>query len=372
MRISIDGRASTLYRGTGIGNYTYQILKNINEIDHSNNYELYISKNSELDLNLNSNFNLNYSPEVQKSNFWNDIKAPNKISLNSDIYHTPQNGIGILEHTDIPQIITLHDIIPLKMPETVSSNYIKIFDTEMPKVLENTTGIITVSNFSKEDIHKTLNFPKDKIFVTHLAAESQYKVLDKNYCKKFLADNYNLTGDFILYVGGFSPRKNIIGLIESFSLIESMLPSDFRLVIVGHKGLSYEIYKKRAIDLNVDSKVIFTGFIEIEHMPIFYNGASMLVYPSFYEGFGLPPLEAMASGTPVVTSNITSIPEVVENAALSINPFDCDDIASAIKQILFNKEIRDDLIQKGLNQSQKYTWEKTACETINAYKKIIG
>ena len=370
MKISIDGRASTLYRGTGIGNYTYQLLNNINNIDIINEYNLFISENSELDINLNSNLRLTFSEKLMKKNFWNDIKEPNNIELDSNIYHTPQNGIGIIENIDVPQIITLHDIIPLKMRETVSDNYLKLFDTEMPKILENTSGIITVSNFSKEDIHKTLGFPRDKIFVTHLAAESQYKVLDKLVCKKFISDTYGISNDYILYVGGFSPRKNITGIIEAFSLIYSKLSKDIKLVIVGHKGISYEIYKNKAIELGIESKVIFTGFIEVNHMPAIYNAASLLVYPSFYEGFGLPPLEAMASGIPVITSNITSIPEVVENAAILINPYDSDDIASNIYNILTDEKFKNILIDKGLKQASKYNWRSTAIETILAYSKI--
>ncbi|MGL4990033.1 MAG: hypothetical protein ACRC57_02535 [Sarcina sp.] len=122
MKISIDGRASTLYRGTGIGNYTYQILKNINLIDSTNNYTIYTPNNSSLDINLNKNFEINTCKQLKQKSFWQDVRIENEISLPCDIYHTPQNGIGILKNTKIPQIITLHDIIPLKLPETVTNS----------------------------------------------------------------------------------------------------------------------------------------------------------------------------------------------------------------------------------------------------------
>lgn len=371
MKVSIDGRASTIYRGTGIGNYTYQILNNINNIDKTNDYTIYIPKDSNLDINLNSNINLEYSKKLKESNFWLDVREPNKILSPCDLYHTPQNGIGLLSETKIPQVITLHDIIPLKMPETVSDNYLKIFDKEMPKILQNISGIITVSNFSKQDIHDTLGFPKDKIFVTQLAAENQYKPLNKISSNNFIKNKYNIDSGYILYVGGFSPRKNILGLIESFSLCKSKLSEDTKLVIIGYKGASYDVYKNRALELGISSDVIFTGFIETADMPYFYNSASMLVYPSFYEGFGLPPLEAMACGTPVISSNITSIPEVLENSSIFINPSDTNDISNAIIKVANDQNLRQRLKEKGLHQSNKYCWQKTARETIDAYASTI-
>lgn len=371
MKISIDGRASTIYRGTGIGNYTYQILKNINQIDKMNDYNIYIPSNSSLDIQLGDNFKINTCTNLSKNNFWQDVGEENKILMPCDIYHTPQNGVGILKNSEIPQIITLHDIIPLKMRETVSNNYLEIFDNQMPKIMQTIDGIITVSEFSKKDIHETLGFPKEKIFVTKLASESQYKILNKNIAKKFIETTYNLKNDFILYVGGFSPRKNIIGLIEAFNLSKNKLKKDTKLVIIGYKGASYEMYKNKALSLNLENDVIFTGFIESSHMPYFYNCATMLVYPSFYEGFGLPPLEAMACGTPVICSNITSIPEVVEDGAMLINPSDITEISNSIIKLSNDENFRQDLIHKGLKQSQKYSWKKTAMETINAYTSII-
>ena len=257
------------------------------------------------------------------------------------------------------------------MPETVSDNYLKIFDTELPKILNNISGIITVSNYSKDDIHKTLGFPKEKIFVTHLAAESQYKPLDKSMCRMFLKEHYNLDDNYILYVGGFSPRKNILGLIEAFSKSVPSLSPSTKLVIIGHKGLSYENYKNRAIALGIEDKVIFTGFIPTNHMPIFYNSALMLVYPSFYEGFGLPPIEAMACGTPVISSNLTSIPEVVDNATMFVNPEDISDISQSIVKLATDSNFKNNLIQKGFNQSAKFNWHNTARETIKAYENTI-
>ena len=371
MKITIDGRASTLYRGTGIGNYTYQLLNSLNQIDILNHYNIYISQKSYLDLKLKNNFSIKFSRAFSKNNFWEDIRIPNEIDKGSNLYHLPQNGVGLLSNISTPQIITLHDIIPLKMPETVSDNYLKIFNTELPKILNNVSGIITVSNYSKDDIHKTLGFPKEKIFVTHLAAEKQYRPLNKNICKSFLKEIYRLNDDFILYVGGFSPRKNILGLIEAFSSALPSLSKTIKLVIIGRKGISYETYKNRAISLGIEDRVLFTGFIPTNHMPIFYNSASLLVYPSFYEGFGLPPLEAMACGTPVISSNTTSIPEIVEDSTILINPSDISEISNSIIEIANNLELQKKLIKQGLEQVSKFNWHKTAKKTLKAYENTL-
>ncbi|MGL4742603.1 MAG: glycosyltransferase family 4 protein [Sarcina sp.] len=371
MNISIDCRAANIYRGTGIGNYTYQLLNNINLIDTENKYNIYISENSSLDLNLKENFSLLYSNKFKENNFWENIKEPLNLLNDTNLYHTPQNGIGILENVDFPQCITLHDIIPLKMPETVSNTYLKIFNKEISKILANTNGIITVSNYSKNDIHQTLNYPLEKIFVTHLAAEKQYKVLNENLCTKILKEYYNLDPNYILYVGGFSPRKNILGLINSFELAKHSLPKNTKLIIIGQKGISYNTYQNRVNELGLENDVIFPGFIKNEHMPIFYNLAKVVVYPSFYEGFGLPPLEAMACGTPVIASNLTSIPEVLEDAALLINPYDEIALASSIKEIFSNPLLENNLIEKSLLHSNKFDWKNTAKTTLDAFYHIM-
>ncbi|ERK32178.1 glycosyltransferase family 4 protein [Clostridium intestinale] len=370
MHIGIDGRAAKWYRGTGIGTYTYQLIYNLNLVDKINDYSLFLPNNSNLD-NLNSNFKFINTVHDTQENFWEEVSLPNILKdENLDIYHVPQNGVGLPNHLDSSSIITLHDIIPLRMPETVSDRYLRIFNNDMKKIIDGVQGIITVSNFSKDDISKEFNYPKDKIFVTHLAAENIYKPMDKIKCKKFLRSNYSIDSNFMLYVGGFSPRKNITGLIEAFSLLKGIYTQDLKLVIVGKQGISYEKYKNRTIELGIEDQVIFPGFIPLEHMPIFYNACETLVYPSFYEGFGLPPLEAMACGTPVIASNCTSIPEILGNSALLINPKDVYEIMNAMYSILTNIDLKIKLTVEGIERNKIYNWNKTALDTLSAYKFI--
>lgn len=373
MKIGIDGRAAKWYRGTGIGTYTYQLLSALNSINSLNEYLLFMPKSSSCDIPFNNSFHIKNISDDNRSNFWDEVNIPNMLmDKDIELYHVPQNGVGLPENKTSPFVITLHDIIPYKMPETVGDTYLRIFNEEMPDIVKRCDGIITVSEFSKQDIAKAFNFPKDKIFVTHLAAEAIYFPMDREFCRTEIKKYYNIEDDYILYVGGFSPRKNIVGLIEAFAKLTNKYKRNIKLVIAGKQGKSYSIYKKRAQDLGIEEKVIFPGFIEIEHLPYLYNAAEVLVYPSFYEGFGLPPVEAMACGVPVITSCLTSIPEVTLDAAVLINPWDVEELCSTMIEVLCDETLRDKLILKGLVRSSELSWQNTAKGTLLAYSKIIN
>lgn len=372
MKIGIDGRAANWYRGTGIGTYTHQLISSLNTIDKLNDYLIFLPDGSSLK-DLNDNFHIESVKANLKDNFWDEVRVPNFLDNNNmELYHVPQNGVGLSKNINCRKAITLHDIIPLKMPETVSDKYLRIFNNELPKLINYCEGIITVSQYSKDDIAKEFNFPRNKIFVTHLAAEKIYTPMSKYKSKSIINSKYGINSNYVLYVGGLSPRKNILGLIEAFSLITPKNRNNTKLIITGRKGQSYPRYKKRAEELKISNDVIFTDFIPLNDLPYFYNGAEILVYPSFYEGFGLPPLEAMACGTPVIASNITSIPEVCQDSALLINPYDTKELSNAIEKVLNDNILMLTMMKKGLIRSMDFSWESTALGTINAYHSMIN
>jgi len=372
MKIGIDARAAKWYRGTGIGTYSYQLIRSLNKIDNYNDYMIYVPEDCKLTIPFKENFHINNIKQNNQNNFWNEVNIPNILTDNCmDIYHVPQNGIGLPTTKNCPFVITLHDMIPYKMPETVGDQYLKIFNEKFPSIIPLCDGIITVSQYSKEDIIKAFNYPREKIYVTYLASEDIYKPYDKALSKSIIKKNYSITGDYILYIGGFSPRKNILGLLESFSMLLPKLKKDIKLVIAGSKGKSYDIYMKRVQDLQIEDKVIFPGFISMDNMPFMYNACELFVYPSFYEGFGLPPIEAMACGVPVIASNVTSIPEIVKDSTLLVNPYDINDLSKKMYDVLFDNDLRQGLITKGLKRASTLTWEHTAAATLNAYKSIL-
>ncbi|MCY6369862.1 glycosyltransferase family 4 protein [Clostridium ganghwense] len=373
MKIGIDSRAAKWYRGTGIGTYSYQLINSLNKIDCQNKYLLFMPESNVCSIKFNKNYTIKNISQNMSGNFWNEVNIPNILKTKDiDLYHVPQNGIGLPKTKTCRFIITLHDIIPYKMPETVGENYLKIFTKEIPRIIPMCDGIITVSHYSKQDIVNYFNFPPEKIFVTHLANEDIYKPLDKTKCKEFIKKTYHIEDDYILYVGGFSPRKNIVGLLEAFSnLLSKLKNSNLKLVIAGSQGKSYSIYKKRTETLGIENSVIFPGFIPLEHMPILYNASKIFVYPSLYEGFGLPPIEAMACGVPIVASKLASIPEVVGDAAMLINPHDIFQLSEAMYHIISNKDLENQLIKKSLFRSSQFSWVKTAEKTLQAYENIM-
>ncbi len=371
MNIGIDIRAAKWYRGTGIGTYAYRLMDAINNLDHYNEYTLF-NDDPFSNINFNSNFKITPMAKDSSNNFWENVSLPIVIQdKHLNIYHVPQNGIGLPLDHNIPFVITLHDTIPIHMPETVGEKYLSIFNEGMESIIKRCDGIITVSEFSRQDIARDFNFPKEKIYVTHLASENIYKPLHRTICSNLMKKYYSLPENYILYVGGFSPRKNIAGLIEAFSKIHLNLPCDMKLVIAGTKGKSFTIYKSLAEKFNISEKVIFPGFIAMEHMPHLYNNAALLVYPSFYEGFGLPPLEAMACGIPVVASNVTSIPEILGDSALLCSPYDTKELMESILSALLDNNLRETLIKKGFARAHSLTWESTAKNTLESYSDII-
>ncbi|MBX4260773.1 glycosyltransferase family 4 protein [Clostridium estertheticum] len=373
MKIGIDARAAKWYRGTGIGTYSYQLINSLNKIDNYNDYSLFVPNDCNLGIPFKNNFHIKPIKQEKQDNFWNEVNISNPLLDKSiDIYHVPQNGIGLPVSKDCPFVITLHDIIPYKMPDTVGDQYLKIFNEKLPNIIPMCDGIITVSEYSKEDIIKAFNFPREKIYVTYLASEDIYKHYDKTFSKSIVKKNYSITGDYILYIGGFSPRKNILGLLDSFSMLLPRLKKDIKLVIAGSKGKSYDIYKKRAQALHIDDKVVFPGFISMNHIPFMYNACELFVYPSFYEGFGLPPIEAMACGIPVITSNVTSIPEIVKDSTLLVNPYDINELSEKMYNVLHDDLLRQSLITKGLKRASTLTWDNTAANTLIAYQNILN
>ena len=371
MRFSIDARGINLYKGSGIGTYTENLLRELLNIDNKNKYSIFWAGDKYE----------NYKKENSKiiftskkhGTFYENYYYPNYIEENTiDLHHIPQNGIGLNKLYTSPVIVTIHDLIPYILPETVGRGYLERFLRDMPLIINNSKAILTVSEYSKKDILKFFpSIDKNKIFVTPLAANSSYKPIDKNLCTEFIKNIYNIDFPFILYIGGFSTRKNVKELIIAFNKIHKSLKKDYKLVLCGSirdEGIKLQNLCK---ELFIDNKVIFTGFVPDEDLPIFYNSADLFIYPSLYEGFGLPPLEAMSCSTPVITSNLTSIPEVTGDCAVLINPFNKDELAEALINLLNCPDLLKEYGEKGYKKSLDFTWKNTATLTLNAYETTL-
>lgn len=368
MRIVVDGSCISLSKA-GIGNYTYSLMKELLKIDCQNNYTLLAKPHMNESISFDGACN-----QLQRKNIGRNIYKylPMDIEgLNDsfDLYHEPNY---------IPR--------PFKgkVVTTICDMSYKLFSQYHPRRrvmmfnyfehrMRNSDRIITISENSKQEIMELLKVPEEKIRVTYLGVSEDYRQihLDSEQ-KRFFQQTYGIPETFLLYVGTIEPRKNLSRLIEAFSLFqkESTDNHNIKLVLAGGKGwLCSEIYA-RVQELKLENQVVFAGYIADEHLPYLYNMATAFVYPSLYEGFGLPPLEAMSCGTPVISSDTSSIPEVVGKAGILINPYNVTDLAEAISKVVLSSELQLELSRKGLQQAALFSWEKCARETIEVYQGL--
>lgn len=372
MNISIDARGINLYKGSGIGTYIENLLKELLNIDNKNIYTIFWCGDNYKEFKKD-NSKIVFTSK-KHGLFYESYYYPSYIKNNNiTLHHIPQNGIGFNENYNFPCIVTIHDLIPYILPETVGIGYLEKFLQAMPNIINKADTILTVSNYSKKDILKFFpSINKDKIVVTPLAANDTFKPLNKDNCMLYIKNKYNIEGPFILYIGGFSTRKNVKELILAFSKIYKSLNSNYKLVLCGSVKDEGAKLQDLCKELLIDDKVIFTGFVTDSDLPIFYNASNAFIYPSLYEGFGLPPLEAMSCKTPVITSNLTSIPEVTKDAAILIDPFNKDDLASAILSLLNSPSLLSEYSERGYINSLDFTWTKTAKATLEAYENTLA
>ncbi|MGG7176957.1 glycosyltransferase family 4 protein [Clostridium paraputrificum] len=371
MKVGIDSRGANLYAGSGIGTYTQNLVLNLIN-NRSDTFDL-IWTGAKNENFLRDNTKL-FNTSGKHGGFYETYYVPNLMKNEKvDLYHIPQNGIGFPFDWDLNVVVTIHDLIPYIMPETVGKGYLNRFLKDMPNILAYSAGILTVSEYSKKDILRFFpSYPADKIYVTPLATNEYFKPIAKDYCTEYLKNNYKLNDPYILYLGGFSTRKNVKELILSFNKIQKDLKVPHKLLLGGSLRDEGLILKDLVYSLGLQDSILFTGFLDDSLLPIFYSGAEAFVYPSTYEGFGLPPLEAMSCKTPVITSNLTSIPEVTGDNAILINPFDKDQLSQSLLDLLNNEYLKDELGEKGYKRSLHFSWKQTASNTLDAYNDILN
>ena len=285
------------------------------------------------------------------------------------LIHDP-TGVMPLFLTGSRRVATIHDVIPYIYPETSTKLDKLIYHYWLPLAVRRLDAIITDSQQSKRDIIFYLRVKEEKVFVIPCAANARYRPLTTREIQSALA-RYDINFPYILYVGSLESRKNLPRLLEAYARARQNVPQ-WKLVIVGARKWKFTPIFETVQRLGLEPHVHFTGYVEEEDLPAVYNGADLFVFPSLYEGFGLPVLEAMASGTPVITSNCSSLPEVAGDAAILIDPYDVDAIAEAMQQVLLNPSLAASLRVKGLAHAKKFSWERTAQETIAVYERVLA
>ncbi len=299
-----------------------------------------------------------------RGHIWQQFVLPRQIDK-SAILWTP-SGLGSLAVKR--QVLTVHDLSVLDHPEWFSKTYSFVYRLLLPLLIKRALHLITSSSFSKQRISERLHIPTDRISVIPCAVSSTLAGrLPLQVDEQKVRDLYNLPEKYVLALGSIEPRKNLHSLIKAMRLLQSDYPM-LRLVLVGGQA---GIYGNVDFPADMAGVVQRLGYVPDEHLSTIYRSAHVFVYPSLYEGFGMPPLEAMACGTPVITSNTTSLPEVVGNAALTIPPTDIPTLAAAIQRVLHDPVLRQQLIDAGYHRVAQFSWEQSAHQTAALLQQLM-
>jgi len=283
---------------------------------------------------------------------------------------------GAVFYTRKRKVLTIHDLVPMLYPETQPSMLeARMWTKTLEKSINSFCKITTVSEHTKDDVIKYFGLSGDKIDVVYPGYNPIFRKIydetDRDKMRAQLEEKFNISTPFILFVGTLEPRKNVVRIIKAFSILKKQHYPQ-KLVLVGKKGWKYDDIFQTIEHLQLEDDVLWTGYSSLEDMVALYNLADVFVFPSLYEGFGSPPLEAMACGTPVVTSNISSLPEVVGEAGLLVDPYDEHEIAEALTRIIDDKEFCELLCQKGIERSSRFSWSLTAAKTWQILNSCIN
>ncbi|HEY4686718.1 MAG TPA: glycosyltransferase family 1 protein [Candidatus Subteraquimicrobiales bacterium] len=308
---------------------------------------------------------------------WEQRHLPNLIKDTPvDVFHAPIYVLPLpfTLQNKIKTVVTVHDVTYSFRPQDYSPEALAYLNLYVPISLRMADHVIAVSESARAGIIEYFRVEEEKITVIPLAPASQFVPKDKNEIEKFRKD-YGLPEEFILNLGSLVRRKNLLLLLEAYAILKEKEALPHQLVVAGGDAsvgtYRHEILRKIS-SLNLEDRVILTDYFPDYHLPLLFSAAKVFVYPSLYEGFGLPPLEAMACGTPVITSNVSSLPEVVGNAAIKVSPTDPLELAQALEKILGDESLRENLKEAGLRQAANFSWRNTARETLKVYQKVMA
>lgn len=369
MRIAID--ASTISTQGGPRTYVLGLLDALLRIDHDNDYVVF----------YNDPIHLGRFPGAKEivlagktplARLWREhVALPLACRRERiDLLHCPKSAIPYF--SPCPTVVTLHDLIPLKHPETEKFAAQMYWRLQIPIAARRSDFIITDSEHARREILEDFGLPPDKVKAIMLGFDPQMSMERRGVGGEAVLAKYGLPAEYLLYVGTIQPRKNLDTLIKAFNILKQNGTVDHKLVIVGRKGWLYERLFADIKAMNLESDIIFTGFVPDEELPYIYDHARVFAYLSLFEGFGLPPLEAMACGVPVITSNTTSLPEVVGDAGITVPPTDVTAVVAAFEKVLSQPEIARHMQEAGRARAELFSWEAAARQTLVAYRDAVA
>ncbi len=376
MKVAIDVRRVSDF---GVGTYIRNVVRTLGRLDRNNQYFLISGTERVPEFgDLPDNFRtVVFAPAKSTVRTYLDYHNALK-TYRFDLLHIPQMFWRPVPFS-CPYVMTVHDLLDYMYRTRTTTSFGRFVHFQMTRrVMQGAARLFAVSHFTKQDITRFFGISPDKIEVVYNALDEGFQLGHTTAAEReTIVERYQVNYPFLLYAGRISPHKNVVRIIEAFSALKSELAKedkyeDLKLIIIGDEVSKHPDIRRAVIKSGVQNDVRFLGFVSIDILRIFYDAAKVFVFPSLYEGFGLPPLEAMAHGTPVVTSNTAALPEVVGKAAIQVNPENVFEISRAMHRALVDQPLRERMKIAGKEQAARFSWETSVRQIIRVYEEIVA
>ncbi len=370
MQIGVDARLMH-HQPAGISRYTWHLLHAMAEIEAPHEFTIFQHRNHRTALVDEANFSRAtlFAP-VHRGRMEQYLLPAELIRYPLDLFHAP-DFIPPL-HSPIPTVITVHDLAFLHWPHFITADSAAYYG-QIDRAVSHARHIIVPSEHTRKDLIARLGVPDDKVSVIYEAADPTFVPLPEVETRKEMMEKYDLPERYALFVGTIEPRKNLNGLLQAFRILTDRYNiSDVGLVVAGSRGWLYEETLETIETLDLGSRTRLLGRVSDDDLHKLYVGARCHAHPAYYEGFGLPPLEAMACGTPTIVSNVSSMPEVVNDAALLVDPRNWEEIAVALQRLFTDDELHADLRRKGFQRAKCFSWRLAARQTLQVYETVAA
>lgn len=380
MRIAIDGRTIVRHR-TGVGVYADRLVRSLLAQDPVNTYALFLAEDDQTIAAPNlTKVVLPHSTSIGPNRLWENFVLPGYLRRNRfDIYFCPAYVLPIVRQSRrrrhpsrMPKmVVTIHDLVSYHYPETFTWKmrlWQRLFVSNAVRVAD---CILADSAATKADIHRFYSLPDDIVKVVHLPIDKKFRPLTNDPGLNDARARYGLPSKFILSVGTLEPRKNVVRLAQAYALLPPDIRAHYPLVLAGGLGWMSDGIKREIEMLHLQDQIKFLGYVEQSELPLLYNLATIFAYPSLYEGFGAPPVEAMACGTPVLASRASSLPEVVGDAGLLADPFDVQELSSSLLRLITDGTLRQRLSAAGIERAASFNVEDRAAEVLAIFRELV-
>jgi glycosyltransferase involved in cell wall biosynthesis len=368
VRIGIDARK---LHDFGIGTYIRNLLRELAKLDHDTEYVILSRPDDDVAVRTLGG---NFRPVAENAgnySFAEQITIPHALKRERvDIFHAPHYVLPPLVRC--PSVVTIHDCIHLMFPQYLPNRWALTYARRsISMAARRSTRVLTVSESSKRDIQRFVDIPPGKVDVIYNSYDPRFAIEPDAETVSRVRERYQLQSEFVLYAGNVKPHKNLERLIEAFHIVRSRGLDHLKLVLIGDEISKYTALRRAVHRHQLHNYVRFLGYLPEETLAVMYRLAGVFVFPSLYEGFGLPPLEAMASGTPVVTSNVSSLPEVAGDAAVLVDPYSAEAIADGMYRVLTDGTLRSDLKRRGPQRASQFSWESSVRRVREIYGQVL-